>query len=251
MSVSNVDIIIAVGSAAVIDCVSELCTKYKIKYIAAPSSLLYCIKTMPQTVVLDTHMIKCVNSVSIAYDSMAAFSLACEAMYDDNNQIVHLSGLQSACDILQNIVPAFRGEINSLEKIMYSMFIASISYMNAANNKDSLFEQVIDFFSAFGFSKSSVSALCIPDILECSGRIHELAELSIKLGNTKISDNEEYSAEKIIEKIRSTQAIIGIPRSMKAFGISESEYIKKAEKNKSIREITDLCYYGSFRFAKL
>lgn len=249
------DYIIAVGSGELISAIGRIASEFGLDFTAIPVCSFFSTDTkfkMPLEIVLNDSYIISSESMTVAYDSMAALALSADVLINSPDEYIRKSAEDTFSVILKNTVPSFRGEISARLKLMKSMFAAQLTYMNSGTSI-SLLREVCGFFSEFGYPEKSVAAVCIPNILECAdiNKEESFARLARENRCALYGDPDRIAAEKLTEKIRSIQALIGISRNVRSFGIDEEKYIKKSEKTDINKKLLDLCYYGSFRFMKL
>ncbi len=258
------DCITAIGSAAVIDCGMLLAHESGAEFIAVPVSSAcamtdfetgkyFSYRRSPDCVVLDPELMHCVSSASVAYDGFACFAYAADALCESGNSIIRSLAFDAAAGILRNIVPAFRGNMDALEKLMYAMYTAVAAHRNAKHADASLLTEASEFFSSFGYPKPSVCAVCIPSVIEFAADImsDELQNLSSFLGISHPDDSRDTAAAKMLDEIRRIQASLSVPRSISGFGLNADDYNLQKKKSGVPSDLLDLCYYGSFKFVKL
>ena len=261
---NEIDSIVAIGGASVIDCGMLLSKESGAEFIAIPISSAcgitdfengkyYYYRNSPDCVILDPQLMHCVGSGAIAYDGMCCLAYAVDSLSENTNPIIHSLAYNGAKDILRNIVPAFRGNMYSLERLMYSMYLSVAAHRNTAQAEGSLFSKTAEFFEQFGYSKSSVLAVCLPAIVEYEKEIldKELFWLAIDSNIARSDDGKDFVTAKMIDELRSIQAAIGIPRSISGFGLNSSAFITEKEKSTVPSDLLDLCYNGSFKFVKM
>ncbi len=258
------DLIISAGSAAAIDCGMLISHESKTEFTAIPCcgacamtdfehGEYYSYRHSPDTVVLDPSIISCMPSGTVAYDGMACLAYAIDALGNTDNVIAHSFALQGATGILKNIIPAYRGDIIALERLLYSMYFAVVAHRNGADLENSDLSKTSKFFTGFGYPRSSVCALIIPNILENEKHIlkNNLFEIALKSDIANEYDYPDFAVEKLIDEVRKINASLGIPRAVSGFGLNENEYRNKKSSTTVSDDLLDLCYYGSFKFMKL
>lgn len=258
------DLIIAAGSAAAIDCGMLLSHESRVKFTAIPcggacamtdfeTSKYYSYCHSPDTIVLDPAVISCMPSGMVAYDGLACFSYAIDALKNTDNIITKSFAIDGAVGILKNIIPAYRGDITALERLLYSMYFSVVAHRNSADLENSYLSKASRFFADFGYPRSSVCALIIPNIMENEEfELREsLYEIALKSGIAREHDYPEYAVSKLIEEVRKMQASLSIPRAVSGFGLNENEFQNKKSSTSVSDDLLDLCYYGSFKFVKL
>lgn len=258
------ELIIAIGSGAAIDCGMLLSYESGARFTAIPCSCAsaltdfetadyYSYRHSPDTLVLDPSLTSLLPSCAIAYDALASFAYAVETIKAVDNEIVKSLALHGAVGVYKNIIPAFRGEITALEKLMYSMYFCVASHRNANNIQDSYLNRISRFFAGFGYSKASVCALIIPNIMEYEEtELRDgLFEIAVAVGLAQSDEDPSFVSIRMIDEIRKIQASAGIPRAVSGFNLSESAYQSRKIHSDIPDELLDLCYYGSFKFLKM
>ncbi len=258
------DLIIAAGSAAAIDCGMLLSHESGADFTAIPccgssgitdfeNNGYYSYRHSPNTIVLDPSVIECMPSGMIAYDGLASFAYAVETLLSVDNIITKSFAIHGAVGILNNIIPACRGDIAALEKLQYAMYFSAAAHRNGENMQHSALNTVSSFFSQFGYSKSDVSALIIPNIMEHEKeRLKDsLFEIARATGFARPDYEPLFANERLTDFVRKTQASLSIPRAVSGFGLDENQYRAKRAGTDVSEELLDLCHYGSFKFMKL
>lgn len=258
---NDVDLIIAVGSAQVMDAAALLSYRTGSDYIAVPESALTAMTDFDDIsyfqyrknsveIILEPELIYAVPAEKLALDAMACFAYAVDALVLCDSRLVYRFALSSAQSILNNVVSAFRGEISAREKLMLAMCVAVTANENVKGESASVLNKVASFFAQFGYSKQLVSAMCIPNIME---EYYSDAYSKIYKGvvNDKAEHSDEKYAELLTEHIRRILASLGIQRSIKTLGASEEEFRAFSENSKLPQKLLDLCYYGSFKFIRM
>lgn len=258
------DRIIAVGGAGVIDCAMLLSNESNADFTAIPVSSACAMtdfengryfdyRKAPDCIVLDPSLMHCVNSAALAYDGLACLAYAMDALCENSNSIVYSIAFDGASGIIRNIIPSFRGNMEVLEKLMYSMYLCVAAHRNTSESDRSLFTRVSEFFSDFGYPKTSILAVCIPSVTEYESDLVNgiLHDLSRALGISHSDDSRETAAAKMLDEIRRIQASLSIPRSISGFGLSSEKYNSCKNDADVPADLLDLCYHGSFKFMKL
>lgn len=260
----EIDSITAIGSAAVIDCGMLLSKESGAEFIAVPSGSAcgmtdfetgkyYSYLHSPDCVILDPQLMHCTGSSSTAYDGLCCLAYAMDSLSENSNPIIHSLAYDAAKGILRNLSPAFRGNMYSLERLMYSMYLAVAAHRNTAQAETSLFTRTAEFFSQFGYSKHAVLAVCLPVIAEYEKDMlgKELFWLAVDSDVAHSDEEVSFVTAKMLDELRSIQASLGIPRSISGFGLSAGEYSRRRDDSEIPSDLLDLCYNGSFKFAKI
>lgn len=258
------DCVAAIGSAAVIDCGMLLSRESSAEFIAVPISSA-CAMTdfesgryfdylrSPDCVILDPMLMHCVSSGTAAYDGLACFAYAMDALCENGNSVVQSVAFDAAAGIIRNITPAFRGNMDALGNLMYSMYLAAAAHRNSSGAGTSLLTGVSEFFAGFGYPKLSVCAVCIPSVIDYSSDMLEdiLYKLSAELNISRPDDSKSAAAAKMLDEIRKIQASLSVPRSISGFNLSSEDFRRKKSDSTMPSDLLDLCYYGSFKFVRM
>ena len=260
----EIDLIVAIGSSAVIDCGMLLSHQSRAKFTAIPccsacsmtdfeADRYHHYRHSPNTVILDPALTECLPSGMIAYDAMSSFAYAVDTVASNDNIIVRNLAIHGAVEIYRNIIPAYRGNITAIEKLLYAMYFAVAAHRNFAEAGNSYLNRVSSFFSEFGYSKSSVCALVFPNIAEYDENLFRngLFETAKAVGIAKDDDDPYYANTELIDRMRKLQASVGIPRAVSGFNLTENAYQSRKIHSNIPDTLLDLCYYGSFKFMKL
>ena len=260
----EIDSITAIGGAAVIDCGMLLSKESGAEFIAVPSSSAcgmtdfetgryYSYRYSPDCVILDPLLMHCTGSGSTAYDGLCCLAYAMDSLSENSNPIIHSIAYDAAKGILRNLSPAFRGNMYSLERLMYSMYLAVAAHRNTSQTESSLFTKTAEFFSQFGYSKHAVLAVCLPAVAEYEKELleKELFWLAVDSDIAHSDEDISFVTVKMLDELRSIQASLGIPKSISGFGLNNDEYSREKEKSEIPSDLLDLCYNGSFKFLKI
>lgn len=258
------ELIVSIGSAAAIDCGMLLTNESGADFTAIPCC---CASTMtdfengeyfsyrhsPTTLVLDPTLIEQVPSSTVAYDAFAAFAYAVDTLSSTDNTITRSLAIHGAVGIYKNVISAFRGEISSLEKLMYSMYFSVAAHRNAKGIEKSYLSRVSRFFADYGYTKNSICAVILPNIMEYeeSATRRGLFEIATAVGLAHEDEDPSFATVKLIDEIRRIQAKLGIPRAISGFNLTENAYQIRRIHSNIPDDLLDLCYYGSFKFMKL
>ncbi len=261
---SEADLIIAAGSSSAIDCGMLLSYESGADFTAIPCcgasgmtdfehSNYFSYRHSPNTLVLDPSIIECMPSGAVSYDALASFAYALDTLLNSDNIITRSLATGGAVGIFKNIISACRGDIASLEGLMYAMYFSVAAHRNGADLESSTLSKASKFFSQFGYSKSAVCALIIPNIMEYEkDRLADgLFEIAKATGLAQPDYVPEFANERLIDFVRKTQASLSIPRAISGFGLSENEYLAKRAECDLPEDLLDLCFYGSFKFMKI
>ena len=263
-SEQDAELIIAAGGPSAIDCGMLLSHEGKTRFTAIPccgaSSMTdfeggnyYAYRHSPDTVLLDSSVIRCMPSGMVAFDGLACLAYAVYALESKGNVIVRDFAVAGAVGIIRNIIPAYRGNIDALEGLMYAMYFSVAAHRNIADLECSLLSKTSRFFADFGYPRSSVCALIVPTVAENELPFlkSSLYEIALKSGVAHADDYPDFAVSRLIEHIRKIQAALGVPRAVSGFGLNENEYRNRKSSTTVSDDFLDLCYYGSFRFMKL
>lgn len=258
---NEIDLIVAFGSAELIDTAMLSSYRSGADFVAIPTCSscamtdfgdeTYSVyRKSPAAVVLDPQLISIADSQRLAYDAASCLAYSIDALIQCDNTVVYTMARDSAQGILKNIIPAFRGEIIARENLFYSMYFSVAAHRNIKTLSASPVEKITKFFAQLGCTKQSVAGMCIPNVME-SFYSSAYAEIWRAVFDDKIQHTNEECAKLLVEKIRSIFASLSIPRSVKAFGVDESEYKSLRDSSCVSKDLFDLCFYGSFKFIKL
>lgn len=260
----EIDCILAIGSAAVIDCGMILSNESGAEFIAVPVSAAcgmtdfesgnyFDYRKSPDCIVLDPALMHCASSGTIAYDGLACLGYAIDALCQTDNSVIQSIAYNGAVGILRNIISAFRGNMDVLEKLMYSMYLAVAAHRNTDEASTSLLTGVCDFFSEYGYPRNSICAVCVPSIIEYESDLLKapLAHMAEELNVSYPHDSTDTAAAKMLDEIRRIQAALSVSRSVSGFGLSLSDYNAKKSDSGVPSDLLDLCFHGSFKFVRL
>lgn len=258
------ELIVAIGSAAAIDCGMLLTNESGADFTAIPcccasamtdfeNGEYFSYRHSPTTLVLDPALIEYLSSSTVAYDALAAFAYAVDTLNLTDNIITKSLAIHGAVGIYKSIISACRGDIASLEKLMYSMYFAVAAHRNAKGIEKSYLSRISRFFADYGYPKSSVCAVILPNIMEYEETAirRGLFEIATAVGIAQDDDDPEFATVKLIDEVRRIQAKLGVPRAVSGFALTENAYQTRRIHSNIPDDLLDLCYYGSFKFMKL
>lgn len=258
------DSVIAIGGAQVIDCAMLISKESNAHFTAIPfcsacavtdfdSEKYYEYRKSPDCIVLDPQLMHCASSGTVAYNGLACLAFGFDALCESSDPIIHSMAFDGAAGILRNIVSAFRGNMNAMERLMYAMYLCVAAHRNIRGAERSLISKTCNFFSQFGYPKTAVLAVCIPSILDFSSDMLKdtLSRLAFTLNVCYSDDSKETAAAKILDEVRKIQAILSVPRSISGFGMSSEDYNREKFSCGVPVDLLDLCFNGSFRFMKM
>lgn len=258
------ELIVAIGSAAAIDCGMLLTHESGADFTAIPcccacamtdfeNGEYFLYRHSPTTLVLDPALTEHLPSVTVSYDALAAFAYAVDTLNSTDNIITKSLAIHGAVGIYKSIISACRGDIASLEKLMYSMYFAVAAHRNAKGIENSYLSRVSRFFADYGYTKSSVCAVILPNIMEYeeASTRNGLFEIANAVGIAREDDDPSFANLKLIDEVRRIQAKLGVPRAVSGFNLNENSYQTRRIHSNISDDLLDLCYYGSFRFMKL
>lgn len=261
---NEAELIIAIGTGGAIDCGMLLSHESGAEFTAIPcccaSSMTdfengnyYSYRHSPSTLILDPKLIEFMPSATVTYDALAAFAFAVDTLVSTENIITKSLASHGAVGIFNSIIPACRGDIAALEKLMYSMYFSVAAHRNAKEIEKSYLSRVSRFFADFGYTKTSVCALIIPNIMEYEENTirNGLFEIAKAVGIAHDEDDAAFANAWFIDEIRRIQAQLGMPRAVSGFNLSETAYHTRRIHSDIPDDLLDLCYYGSFKFMKL
>jgi alcohol dehydrogenase class IV len=251
------DIIIAIGSSSAIDCGMAVSFKSGVPFIAIPYCSVLCATKFgennyesycksPHITVLDPILIQNVSSDTIAYDSMACLTFAFDALLRCSNPVIFSIAKDSVVGIIKNIIPAFRGDILSLEQLMYSMYYAAIAQRNTVSEySSSIINDSNNSPFGFNYKNRDIGIAYLPNILEnqMNASAEVFAQIAKESNLIKYESDSKRHAEALIKEIRSIRAMLGIPHSISN---SEIEKIGSMPDTQNTTDIFKLYYYGNF-----
>lgn len=258
------DSVTAIGGESVMDCAMLIAKESNSYFTAIPvcspcavtdfeGEKYYGYRRSPDCIVLDPQLMHCASSGTVAYGGMACLAFAFDSLCENSDPIIFSMAFNGAAGILRNIVGAFRGNMDAMERLMYSMYLSAAAHRNTKSAERSLMTKTGEFFAPFGYPKTSVYAVCIPSVIEYNSDMlgDVLSRLAAELNVSRSEDSRETSAVKMLDEIRKIQAVLSVPRSISGFGLDSEKYNAKKFGTDIPVDLLDLCYHGSFRFMKL
>lgn len=261
ISSCDIDRIIAVGSAELIDSAMLLSYQSGVDFAAVPyfsscsmtdfdEARYRTYRKSPSETVLEPEFTKYIDSGAVAYDAFSCFGYAVDAMISCENSVIFSLALTGASEILNNIVGAYRGNCKSLQKLQYSMYCAVLAHRNMLSLNDSILDDATGFFAQLGISKQTSAAICIPELIDLY-KSDIFVELCRAVGLCRSGEAPSDSVERLTNRVRSVQAALNIPRCIAAIRPERDIYKAFCENTHISRDILDVCYNGSFNFMKL
>lgn len=261
ISENEVDRIVAIGSARLIDTAMMISYQSGVGFAAVPF-FSSCAMTdfeeadyktyrkSPKEVIIEPRLAMYVDSGTVAYDAMSCFAYAVDSVISSENNVIDSLALSSAAEILNNIVGAYRGNFKALQKLQNAMYCAVLAHRNTVSLGSSVLDGVTSFFVRLGVSKQTSAAICIAEIADYC-RCDSFGELARQAGLYRPDEDMSFSVDRLIERIRRVQAAVNIPRCIGSVCSEREMYSAFRENSHLPSELLDLCYHGSFKFMKL
>ncbi|MDD6276487.1 MAG: hypothetical protein PUB20_06675 [Clostridia bacterium] len=251
MNSNSSDLLIAAGSPSLFDKASELAVDYSAELSVIPScgltDLPFSPPMPPQSAILVPQLICTLNSIGVAYRSASALALCIDAYINSEDEVMCEIIINTAQEIERNMIPAYRGEIASLFRLYYALFVAGI--IAYSFKSDTPLRKAVTFFTELGTPASGTAAVCLPNAIEFNNSAQDkCAELSNRF---KISERSTDPVCTLSEYLRRKFAAIGIQRSVNAFYADEWRYNLKSDEYNELKPLLDNCFYGSRRFVRL
>ena len=254
--------IVAVGSGFVQDCAAAVSRITETPFVSvvstAPTSLheyntldVFLYKSSPDVCIIDPSFITAADSLKLAYDALGMMTLALEASVCAGDRFISFTAQKAFCEIYNNIMPSFRGEISARENLVNAMYGAYSAYINSfAYSWESDAYRTASFFSGFSVSRLSALAVCITYLSEHYNEVYPekfralaaLAEPNEDIGSVSLL---------LLNNIRRIQATLSFPSSIKNCSVSESDFLV-ISRSLSVEEkdFYCRCYYGNVNFVK-
>jgi alcohol dehydrogenase class IV len=186
----------------------------------------------PDIAVVDPDLAETMPAKLTAHTGMDALTHAIEAYVSTlNGPFTDPLALQSIKMVFEYLPDSYKGDMNAREQMHYAQCLAGMAFSNALLGiVHSMAHKTGAAFSTGHIPHGCANAIYLPYVIKFNAKngASRYAEIAKFSGIT--GANDEELTTKLCEKIDEYNAKLGIPKTLKEFGIVESEFKEKVAK---------------------
>ena len=198
----------------------------------------------PDVAIVDPELVEGLPAKQVAYTGMDALTHAIEAYVSTANcAFTDPLALHAIEMVLDHLLPSYKGNLISREKMHYAQCLAGMAFSNALLGiVHSMAHKTGAIFSTGHITHGCANAMYLPFVIRYNSKepvaASRYAEIARRMG---LSGNSEQALiNSLCKKIDDMNAEMGIPRTLKEFGIIEEEFKEKIA-GISERAVGDAC----------
>ncbi len=198
----------------------------------------------PDVAIVDPELVEGLPAKQVAYTGMDALTQAIEAYVSTANcAFTDPLALHAIEMVLDHLLPSYRGNLDSREAMHYAQCLAGMSFSNALLGiVHSMAHKTGAIFSTGHITHGCANAMYLPFVIKYNAKdpvaASRYAEIARRMG---LDGNSEKSLiNSLCKKIDDMNAQMGIPKTLKEFGIIEDEFKEKIA-GISERAVGDAC----------
>ncbi|MEA4933713.1 MAG: iron-containing alcohol dehydrogenase [Lawsonibacter sp.] len=177
---------------------------------------------VPTLAILDYALLKSLPPKNIAFSGTDALAHALEAAVSRiSNKMVELEGIQAAVTLIRELPGSQRGETTAREKVHVAASLAGQAINNAITGMAHGMDQA---GGDFGLPHGLLTGMLLPYTMRYLMPQPIYVQVAEQLGLTG-SDEEKQNG--LVEAIWKMYDEIGMPKTLKAVGVPEAEYLEK------------------------
>ncbi len=196
----------------------------------------------PDIAILDPDIAETMPETLTAHTGMDALTHAIEAYVSTLNSPFTDPLAIKAIQMVFDYLPAsFKGDKNAREQMHYAQCLAGMAFSNALLGiVHSMAHKTGAAFSTGHIPHGCANAIYLPYVIQYNKKnaMARYAEIARAVGLTGESD--DILTQKLIDKINAYNATLGIPKTLREFGIKEEEFKKKVAEI-AVLAIGDAC----------
>lgn len=186
---------------------------------------------IPDVAILDPDVADSMPKTLAAHTGLDALTHATESyvakFHSPFSDPLALSAFKS---VLENMLAAYEGDKDAKEAIHYAQCLAGMAFSSAMLGiSHAMAHKTGGMFEAGHIPHGAANAIYLPYVIQYNAKLPETkkryAELAQHAGITGASDDETIAA--MIAEIRSLTAALGVPSSLKAYGVPKAEFDAK------------------------
>lgn len=180
----------------------------------------------PDVAILDPDIAETMPATLTAHTGMDALTHAIEAYVSTlNSPFTDPLAIKAIQMVFDNLPASFKGDKDAREQMHYAQCLAGMAFSNALLGiVHSMAHKTGAAFSTGHIPHGCANAIYLPYVIQFNRKTAEsrYADIAKAVGLTGASDAE--LTQKLIEKINDYNVLLGIPKTLKEFGINEEEF---------------------------
>ena len=186
----------------------------------------------PDVAIIDPALAETMPPKLVAHTGMDALTHAIEAYVSTLHTVFTDPLALKAIDIVnQDLIPSFNGDMSCREEMHYGQCLAGMAFSNALLGiVHSMAHKTGAAFSTGHITHGLANAMYLPYVIAYNAKAPGVAERYADIAKTMgITGTVEECVAGLRAKIRSMNDVMGIPNTLKDFGIIEDEFKEKLE----------------------
>ena len=185
----------------------------------------------PDVAIVDPALVETLPPVQVAYTGMYALTHAIEAYVSTLNSPFTDPLAIKAIEMVFDYLPmSYKGDMEAREQMHYAQCLAGQSFTNALLGiVHSMAHKTGAAFSTGHIPHGCANAIYLPYVIKYNAHdkvaFARYADISRRIGLCQGSDKACVNA--LIEKIEEFNRLLGIPKTIKEFGVNEDEFLSK------------------------
>ena len=184
----------------------------------------------PDVAIVDPELVEGLPKNQVACTGMDALTHAIEAYVSTLNCAFTDPLALKAIDIVdKELLKSFDGDMESREMMHYGQCLAGMAFSNALLGiVHSMVHKTGAVFSTGHITHGLANAMYLPYVIAYNAKVPEAAKRYVEIANSiGITGRDEECIETLKSRIRSMNDYLGIPNTLKEFGIIEEEFKEK------------------------
>ena len=184
----------------------------------------------PDVAIVDPELVEGLPKNQVACTGMDALTHAIEAYVSTLNCAFTDPLALKAIDIVdKELLKSFDGDMESREMMHYGQCLAGMAFSNALLGiVHSMAHKTGAVFSTGHITHGLANAIYLPYVIAYNAKVPEAAKRYVEIANSiGIEGRDDECIETLKSRIRSMNDYLGIPNTLKEFGIIEEEFKEK------------------------
>ncbi|MDD3413771.1 MAG: iron-containing alcohol dehydrogenase [Lachnospiraceae bacterium] len=184
----------------------------------------------PDVAIVDPELVENLPLNQVAYTGMDALTHAIEAYVSTLHcTFTDPLAIKAIQIVNSDLLKSYGGERASREEMHYGQCLAGMAFSNALLGiVHSMAHKTGAAFSTGHITHGLANAMYLPYVIEYNSKVEEAAKRYVDIANAMgITGTKEECMDSLCKKIRSMNDAMGIPNTLKDFGILEQEFKEK------------------------
>ena len=198
----------------------------------------------PDVAIVDPELVEGLPAKQVAYTGMDALTHAIEAYVSTANcAFTDPLALHAIEMVLDHLLPSYKGNLMSREEMHYAQCLAGMAFSNALLGiVHSMAHKTGAIFSTGHITHGCANAMYLPFVIKYNSKdpvaASRYAEIARRMGLD--GNSQQALINSLCKRIDDMNALMGIPKTLKEFGIIEEEFKEKIA-GISERAVGDAC----------